>query len=211
MLGHGAVGRTFAGRIVQLITGSTGLDDWEWGVTLFGVHPDDLKACVYEMRFDEASAHYAEFGPFWTGMVGGIDDVRSRRLAGSYARPPATTDAGSPTARSPRGTSSAPACRDARTRPARGGLQRRGRLGPPGLGRHRRPRARCVLCVTAVSPSLAPGSRPTARRWPRSGGCAGAPCRRRSSTIRSTWPTAPTAATTAERGSWRRSALGGSH
>jgi peroxiredoxin len=75
MLGHGAVGRTFRGRIVQLITGSTGLDDWEWGVTLFGVHPDDLKVCVYEMRFDEASAHYAEFGPFWTGMVGEIEDV----------------------------------------------------------------------------------------------------------------------------------------
>jgi len=75
MLGHGAVGRTFRERIVQLITGSTGLDDWEWGVTLFGVHPDDLKACVYEMRFDEASAHYAEFGSFWTGMVGEIEDV----------------------------------------------------------------------------------------------------------------------------------------
>jgi len=75
MRGHGAVGRTFRGRILQLITGSTGLDDWEWGVTLFGVHPDDLKACVYEMRFDEASARYAEFGPFWTGMVGEIEDV----------------------------------------------------------------------------------------------------------------------------------------
>jgi chlorite dismutase len=75
MLGHGAVGRTFRDRIVQLITGSTGLDEWEWGVTLFGVHPDDLKACVYEMRFDEASAHYAEFGPFWTGMVSEIEDV----------------------------------------------------------------------------------------------------------------------------------------
>jgi hydrogen peroxide-dependent heme synthase len=75
MLGHGAVGRTFRSRIVQLITGSTGLDDWEWGVTLFGTHPDDLKACVYEMRFDEASAHYAEFGPFWTGMVAEIEDV----------------------------------------------------------------------------------------------------------------------------------------
>ena len=69
MMGHGAVGRTFRGRVLQLITGSVGLDDWEWGVTLFGRHPDDLKACVYEMRFDEASAHYAEFGPFYTGMV----------------------------------------------------------------------------------------------------------------------------------------------
>jgi len=69
MMGHGAVGRTFRGRVLQLVTGSTGLDDFEWGVTLFGVHPDDLKACVYEMRFDEASARYAEFGPFYAGMV----------------------------------------------------------------------------------------------------------------------------------------------
>jgi hydrogen peroxide-dependent heme synthase len=78
MLGHGAVGRTFHGRILQLITGSTGLDDWEWGVTLFGVHPDDLKECVYQMRFDEASAHYAEFGPFYTGLVADLADVLDR-------------------------------------------------------------------------------------------------------------------------------------
>ena len=77
MMGHGKVGRTFHGRVTQVITGSTGLDDYEWGVTLFGVHPDDLKECVYEMRFDEASALYAEFGPFYTGMVGGLDDVLS--------------------------------------------------------------------------------------------------------------------------------------
>jgi chlorite dismutase len=75
MMGHGKVGRTFRGRVLQVITGSTGLDDWEWGVTLFGVHPDDLKECVYEMRFDEASAHYAEFGPFYAGMVGDLDEV----------------------------------------------------------------------------------------------------------------------------------------
>ena len=75
MMGHGKVGRTFHGRVLQVITGSTGLDDYEWGVTLFGVHPDDLKDCVYEMRFDEASALYAEFGPFYTGMVGTLDDV----------------------------------------------------------------------------------------------------------------------------------------
>ena len=61
--------------ILQVITGSAGLDDWEWGVTLFGIHPDDLKDCVYEMRFDEASALYAEFGPFYTGMVGTLDEV----------------------------------------------------------------------------------------------------------------------------------------
>jgi peroxiredoxin len=75
MKAHGAVGRRYHGRILQLITGSTGLDDWEWGVTLFGVHPDDLKACVYEMRFDEASARYAEFGSFVTGMVDEIEVV----------------------------------------------------------------------------------------------------------------------------------------
>jgi hydrogen peroxide-dependent heme synthase len=78
MHGHGKVGRTFAGRVVQLITGSTGLDDWEWGVSLFAKHPDDLKKCVYEMRFDEASALYADFGPFWTGIVGDAADVLSR-------------------------------------------------------------------------------------------------------------------------------------
>jgi chlorite dismutase len=75
MLGHGAVGRTFRGRVLQFVTGSTGLDDWEWGVTLFAPHPDDLKACVYEMRFDEASAHYAEFGPFYSGMVADLGEV----------------------------------------------------------------------------------------------------------------------------------------
>ncbi|HEY8524873.1 MAG TPA: chlorite dismutase family protein [Acidimicrobiales bacterium] len=72
---HGRSGRNFAGRILQLITGSTGLDDYEWGVTLFGVHPDDIKACVYTMRYDEASARYAEFGPFVTGAVGSLDEV----------------------------------------------------------------------------------------------------------------------------------------
>ena len=78
MRGHGKTGRTFAGRVLQLITGSTGLDDWEWGVTLFGVHPDDLKDTVYTMRFDEASALYAEFGPFYTGLVGEVEDVLSQ-------------------------------------------------------------------------------------------------------------------------------------
>jgi hydrogen peroxide-dependent heme synthase len=77
MVGHGKVGRTFHGRVLQVITGSTGLDDYEWGVTLFGTHPDDLKDCVYKMRFDQASALYAEFGPFYTGMVGTLDEVLS--------------------------------------------------------------------------------------------------------------------------------------
>ncbi|MFZ0171115.1 MAG: chlorite dismutase family protein [Acidimicrobiales bacterium] len=78
MHAHGAVGREFRGRVLQLVTGSTGLDDYEWGVTLFGVHPDDLKDCVYRMRFDEGSAVYAEFGPFYTGIVGDAEDVLHR-------------------------------------------------------------------------------------------------------------------------------------
>ena len=72
---HGASGRTFAGRVLQVITGSTGIDDYEWGVTLFGVHPDDLKEVVYTMRYDRASAVYAEFGPFYAGMVTSLDDL----------------------------------------------------------------------------------------------------------------------------------------
>jgi hydrogen peroxide-dependent heme synthase len=75
MVGHGKVGRTFHGRVLQVVTGSTGLDDFEWGVTLFAVNPDDLKECVYQMRFDRASALYAEFGPFYTGMVADLGDV----------------------------------------------------------------------------------------------------------------------------------------
>jgi chlorite dismutase len=76
---HGRSGRTFAGRVLQVITGSTGLDDFEWGVTLFGVHPDDLKEVVYTMRYDRASAIYAEFGPFYTGMVTPIDELLAGR------------------------------------------------------------------------------------------------------------------------------------
>ena len=79
MYAHGASGRKFAGRVLQVVTGSTGVDDFEWGVTLFAVHPDDLKEVVYTMRFDEASALYAEFGPFYTGMVAPLDEVLARR------------------------------------------------------------------------------------------------------------------------------------
>jgi len=75
MMGHGSTGRKFAGRVLQLITGSTGLDDFEWGVTLFAQHPDDLKECVYTMRYDEASSRYAEFGAFFTGMVAPLPDI----------------------------------------------------------------------------------------------------------------------------------------
>ena len=55
--------------MLQLITGSTGIDDWEWGVTLLADDPDALKDIVYEMRFDPVSADYAEFGPFVTGLL----------------------------------------------------------------------------------------------------------------------------------------------
>jgi hydrogen peroxide-dependent heme synthase len=75
---HGASGRKFAGRVLQVVTGSAGLDDYEWGVTLFAEHPDDLKDVVYTMRFDRASVRYAEFGPFYAGMVAPISDVLAR-------------------------------------------------------------------------------------------------------------------------------------
>ncbi|MEO6629064.1 MAG: chlorite dismutase family protein [Aquihabitans sp.] len=75
MMEHGKSGRTFAGRILQLITGSTGVDDYEWGVTLFGQNPTDLKEVVYTMRYDTASTEYAEFGPFYAGGVGTLAEV----------------------------------------------------------------------------------------------------------------------------------------
>ncbi len=75
MLEHGASGRQFSGRVLQVVTGSAGLDDYEWGVTLFAEHPDDLKEVVYTMRFDEASARYAEFGPFVTGYVVAVGEM----------------------------------------------------------------------------------------------------------------------------------------
>lgn len=78
MYEHGASGRKFAGRILQVVTGSTGLDDFEWGVTLFGQHPDDLKETVYTMRYDEASALYGEFGVFYTGLVADLGEVLDR-------------------------------------------------------------------------------------------------------------------------------------
>ncbi|MFO1092128.1 MAG: hydrogen peroxide-dependent heme synthase [Planctomycetaceae bacterium] len=75
MAEHATSGIKFAGRVSQLITASTGLDDWEWGVTLWGRSPDQLKEIVYTMRFDEASARYAEFGPFYVGYIMGAADA----------------------------------------------------------------------------------------------------------------------------------------
>jgi hydrogen peroxide-dependent heme synthase len=65
---HGLTGRKYAGRVFQVITGSVGFDDWEWGVTLFAKDPLEFKHIVTEMRYDEASARYAEFGKFFTGF-----------------------------------------------------------------------------------------------------------------------------------------------
>ena len=65
---HGRSGRAYTGRVTQLITGSTGLDEWEFGVTLFAHDIGDLKEIVYTMRYDEASVRYAEFGDFVVGL-----------------------------------------------------------------------------------------------------------------------------------------------
>lgn len=69
MRAHGTTGRKYAGRVLQVITGAIGLSEWEWGVTLFARDLLDVKRLVTEMRFDEASAEYAEFGDFYVGRV----------------------------------------------------------------------------------------------------------------------------------------------
>jgi hydrogen peroxide-dependent heme synthase len=90
---HGETGMKFGGKVTQLVTTAIGVDDWEWGVTLWARNPEFLKDIVYRMRFDEASAKYAEFGPFYTGYlataaeilahcrVGGRDSAASRQPA----------------------------------------------------------------------------------------------------------------------------------
>ena len=65
---HGLSGRRFSGRIFQVITGAVGYDEWEWGVTLFARDPLDIKRVVTELRYDEASAKYGEFGEFFVGL-----------------------------------------------------------------------------------------------------------------------------------------------
>ncbi|WP_437185300.1 hydrogen peroxide-dependent heme synthase [Planctomicrobium sp. SH668] len=72
---HATSGIKFAGKVSQLITASTGFDDWEWGVTLWGRNPESIKEIVYTMRFDEASARYAEFGPFYIGYIMSPEDL----------------------------------------------------------------------------------------------------------------------------------------
>ena len=78
MKGHASVGREFAGKVKQLITGSTGLDDAEWGVTLFSRDTFQIKAIVYKMRFDPVSAEYADFGEFFIGIQLPLDELFRR-------------------------------------------------------------------------------------------------------------------------------------
>jgi hydrogen peroxide-dependent heme synthase len=66
---HGMTGRKYAGKVKQIVTGSVGFDDWEWGVTLFAHDVLSFKKLVYEMRFDEVSARYGEFGSFYVGNI----------------------------------------------------------------------------------------------------------------------------------------------
>jgi chlorite dismutase len=69
MMAHGMTGRTYAGRVSQVVTGAIGFDAWEWGVTLFATDPLQFKKIVTDMRFDEVSAEYAEFGQFFVGRT----------------------------------------------------------------------------------------------------------------------------------------------
>ena len=84
MGGHGKLGAKFSGRVIQLITGATGLSDWEWGVTLLSDDPKDIKDIVYEMRFDEVSARYGIFGPFTVGLVAPLREALA--IAGARRR-----------------------------------------------------------------------------------------------------------------------------
>ena len=75
MAEHAQSGMAFAGKVSQLISVGVGLDDWEWMVTLWGRNPQYLKDIVYKMRFDQASAKYAEFGPFYVGYKADADAI----------------------------------------------------------------------------------------------------------------------------------------
>jgi chlorite dismutase len=76
MRSHGLIGRSYAGKVKQIITGSVGLDDWEWGVTLFAEDPLQFKKIVQEMRFDEVSARFGDFGSFYTGCRLETEDLQ---------------------------------------------------------------------------------------------------------------------------------------
>ena len=84
MADHGKSGMKFGGKVSQVITASTGLDDWEWGVTLWAKNPAYLKEIVYTMRFDRASAQYAEFGPFYPGVLRSPEQLATDLRLGSH-------------------------------------------------------------------------------------------------------------------------------
>ncbi len=104
MQSHGEIGRNYGGRVTQMITGSIGLDDWEWGVTLWAQDATAFKDLLYEMRFDPSTSKFAEFGPFYTGqslspealepllagdaLAGGSQGASSSDAAGSEAPHP---------------------------------------------------------------------------------------------------------------------------
>ncbi len=75
MAEHAQSGMAFAGKVTQLVTASVGLDDWEWGVTLWARNPQFLKEIVYTMRYDKASATFGEFGPFYVGYLATPDEI----------------------------------------------------------------------------------------------------------------------------------------
>ena len=126
---HGTSGRTFAGKVVQLITGSTGLDDFEWGVTLFAATPEVVKDVVYTMRFDKGSALYGEFGRFYVGYVAPLDDRARRRRRLSVTAD--VTDAA--------GARSTPSSSNPNT-------SKRARCGSPSVSTARRRRGRRSRC-----------------------------------------------------------------
>jgi len=78
MHSHGLIGRSYAGRVKQIISGSVGFDDYEWGVTLFADDVITFKKLIYEMRFDEVSARYAAFGSFFVGTI--LDNEKTTAL-----------------------------------------------------------------------------------------------------------------------------------
>jgi len=87
MQAHGITGRRYAGKVQQVITGAIGLDKWEWGVTLFARDPLEFKKLVTDMRFDEVSAKYAEFGDFYVGRIISAEATASRaRPAGGGSK-----------------------------------------------------------------------------------------------------------------------------
>jgi chlorite dismutase len=99
MAEHGRTGMTFGGRVTQLITVALGFDDWEWGVTLWSRRPEFLKEIVYRMRFDEASARYAQFGPFYVSYVTTPSEILDHCRVGvggdgGWQRPPERSGVG---------------------------------------------------------------------------------------------------------------------